>query len=959
MSLSPLDGAPSRHPPQASARTACRPSAQGWPAWLLLPALGWLFLIAPPAAAQTAALSLSLPSSVTAGVDFTLTAVGLDAAGNVVPDFALSSAAALSVDSPAGATLSMPTPVGSAASLRVRVLRAEDNTPLTLRLSDSGLVATATALVAVVATELSFEFIVSASTRNTPINPHHWSYAGPLILKPPVVLYVGEDAATVTAKAVDAEGNEDADAQLGQVSATVAALDGASMPTFTLVATTPVGSIRFTKGDDLSTMRLSGVTPQGLVGATTFAINVLASSLFVTMPARFAINVHFPFDVLATDAYGNVDFDVLGTPQNACATAGSSCSADDLSDQSRSWVHTVGYPGLKLTLRNLYGVGARHYMNVFGVGSDPAYVTPQTFYNNRILLHTQFWPAPQPITNEVHGVSLFKAFEDPDGKIVRISHLLFPSYLELALSTTTVQLDSSFTISVRALDSAGVSAPFFSLEDPSVTQAAGSVSAGSAMPTVLYHHPGDDPGFDQVAVDAAPLPDTDNRLTVRLLGFEDQSTLTLQVRSHTWSGTTVELRVFVPSVVATRLALTAPPVVASGTSFTLVVRAENALGEEDVDYALSSMAAVSASAGTLEQSRSGAGVSLSLSGVADGATVTLTVSDGALTGTVELTVDVEATGLALTAPPVVVSGTSFTLAVRAENALGELDVDYALSSLAAVTASAGTLAEQSRSGAGVMVVLTGVADGDVATLAVDDGALSGSASVMVDVVATRLALTVPPVVVSGTSFTLAVRAENALGELDVDYALSSLAAVTASAGTLAEQSRSGAGVSLSLSGVADGTTVALTVADGLLSGSVELTVDVEARRLSLTAPLVVVSGTSFTLAVRAENALGALDVDYALSSMAAVTASAGTLAEQSRSGSSVELSLSGVADGTTVELTVLDGERGGTVELTVDVAATGLALTAPLVVVSGTSFTLASCALRTRSASWMWTTRCR
>ena len=56
--------------------------------------------------------------------------------------------------------------------------------------------------------------------------------------------------------------------------------------------------------------------------------------------------------------------------------------------------------------------------------------------------------------------------------------------------------------------------------------------------------------------------------------------------------------------------------------------------------------------------------------------------------------------------------------------------------------------------------------------------------------------------------------------MDVDYALSSMAAVTVSVGTLAEQSRSGAGVSLSLSGVADGATVVLMVADGLLSGTV-------------------------------------------------------------------------------------------------------------------------------------------
>ena len=418
---------------------------------------------------------------------------------------------------------------------------------------------------------------------------------------------------------------------------------------------------------------------------------------------------------------------------------------------------------------------------------------------------------------------------------------------------------------------------------------------------------------------------------------------TLTVADGMLLGTAVELTV---DVEAARLALSVPPAVVSGTSFALTVRAENAHGEVDTGYALpaTSTAAVTASAGTLvEQSRSGVGVSLSLSGVADGTTVTLTVADGMLSATAVVSVDVVATRLALTVPPVVVSGTSFALTVRAENAIGELDVDYALSSTATVSASAGTLAEQSRSGAGVSLSLSGVADGTTVTLTVADGMLLGTAvELTVDVVATRLALTVPPVVVSGTSFALTVRAENALGELDVDYALSSTVAVTASAGTLVEQSRSGAGVSLSLSGVADGTTVTLTVADGMLLGTaVELTVDVVATRLALSVPPVVVSGTSFALTVRAENALGETDVDYALSSTAAVTASAGALVEQSRSGAGVSLSLSGVADGTTVTLTVGDGALAGSVVVAQSVVAARLELAASsAIAIVGSSFAL-------------------
>ena len=184
--------------------------------------------------------------------------------------------------------------------------------------------------------------------------------------------------------------------------------------------------------------------------------------------------------------------------------------------------------------------------------------------------------------------------------------------------------------------------------------------------------------------------------------------------------------------------------------------------------------------------------------------------------------------------------------------------------------------------------------------------------------------------------------------------------VVASSGVLAVVSGTTSSLTLRLSGVVDGTTVTLTVADGMLSGTVVVSVDVVATRLALTVPLVAVSGTSFTLSVRAENALGELDVDYALPTTATVSASAGTLAEQSRSGAGVALSLSGVADGAAVTLTVADPGSGlsGTAAVSVDVVAARLALTVPPEVVSGTSFTL-RCAQRTRLARRMWTMRCR
>ena len=121
-----------------------------------------------------------------------------------------------------------------------------------------------------------------------------------------------------------------------------------------------------------------------------------------------------------------------------------------------------------------------------------------------------------------------------------------------------------------------------------------------------------------------------------------------------------------------------------------------------------------------------------------------------------------------------------------------MDTGYALPATATVSASAGTLAAQSRLGAGVVLTLSGVADGAAVTLTVVDpgSGLSGEAAVSVDVVADRLVLSAPPAVVSGTSFALTVRGENAHGEVDTGYALPTTATVSASAGTLAEQSRS-------------------------------------------------------------------------------------------------------------------------------------------------------------------------
>ena len=95
-----------------------------------------------------------------------------------------------------------------------------------------------------------------------------------------------------------------------------------------------------------------------------------------------------------------------------------------------------------------------------------------------------------------------------------------------------------------------------------------------------------------------------------------------------------------------------------------------------------------------------------------------------------------------------------------------------------------------------------------------------------------------------------------------------------------------------------------------------MTVNVVATALTVSAsPDPVVSGQSFTLTVTGVDADGATDTGYSRSAATTVTASVGTLVEESSTATSIDLRLSEVADGADVTLTVTDGSVSGTAEL--------------------------------------------
>ncbi len=119
----------------------------------------------------------------------------------------------------------------------------------------------------------------------------------------------------------------------------------------------------------------------------------------------------------------------------------------------------------------------------------------------------------------------------------------------------------------------------------------------------------------------------------------------------------------------------------------------------------------------------------------------------------------------------------------------------------------------------------------------------------------------------------------------------------ASVGTLVEESSTATSIDLRLSEVADGADVTLTVTDGSVSGTAAVTVNVVATALTVSAsPDPVVSGQSFTLTVTGVDADGATDTGYSRSAATTVTASVGTLVEESSTATSIDLRLSEVAD---------------------------------------------------------------
>jgi hypothetical protein len=331
-----------------------------------------------------------------------------------------------------------------------------------------------------------------------------------------------------------------------------------------------------------------------------------------------------------------------------------------------------------------------------------------------------------------------------------------------------------------------------------------------------------------------------------------------------------------PGVVQ-RLAITAPATATAGQAFPVTVVAQDALNQPVPQYTGTvHFSTTDPSPGVVLPAdytftSADAGSHIFTVTLARAGSQTLTVSDPARSTTVPITVSPgAAAGLTVNAPATVTPGQPFTASVTAIDAQANpvpqytgtvhfsssdtspktvLPADYTFTS-----ADAGTHAFS----------LTLATPGSQTITVTDAGnALRASAATTVNAVLDHLKVTAPSAVTAGQPFTVAIRAEDAAGNLvaqysgtihftstdaspkvvlPADYTLTS-----ADAGTHAFN------VTLATPG---SQTITVTDAANALQATVATTVNAVLDHLKVTAPSAVTAGQPFTVAVRAEDAAG-------------------------------------------------------------------------------------------------------
>ena len=801
-------------------------------------------------------LQLTAPSvPVVLGSTFTLTVTGVDGSGNVDPFYALPSASMLRLVAAPAAVLSLERVGLQQLQARLQSFQGRlDNPPSTATLT---------------VTADGLEGSVVIDIRVAPVA---------LRLALPSEPIVAGTTFTLSVTAHDALGNRQLDYDLNAF----ASLDVEIAPASVSLAwyrdgpdTVRVQLQRLGTGiPTLSTLTLtvrSGVP--ALEGAVAVSPPlVVADQLVVSLVGvgPIVVGTTFTLTVLAQDRFGNIAPD-----------------------------HYIGAttPTLSITPYPEVALSAARVINADQVALA--------------LLE----PVPGPLSLRVRSGALSAA-------LTLTRPLVQATRLALEPAVAAVTVGTTFTLTVTAVDDAGFRDVFYDLRDQALSV--------MSLPTA---------SFEQRLLDA-------QTLELRFLSAPS-STLTLTVGSSTGTDTLLGMAALQLHVVPLRLELQPDRFqVAAGSSFVITVRAVDALGNHSLDFDLrdASLSLSSTPAVPWNARAISANLIEAQAWAGHESTVTLTVSSGGLSGDAMVRVIAPSRlALSVSTPTVVVGVTVVRLAVEAYFANGDADATFSLHlPTLEITASNGAeLVYSVASTNTVLVTLTRAMDNSTVTLTVRTLGLDAAHQLRAQVVATRLALSLedPSIapVLPDTDFVLLVRGEDALGNVDGDFALSATVSAAVSSGTGMVAAGSTARLSdsrlrLQLTEVASAAaTVVLGVLSGGLSGEIELpTLSLPSRlALSVSTSTVVVGVTVVRLAVEAYFANGDVDATFSLHYLPTldITASNGAeLVYSVASTNTVLVTLTRAMDNSTVTLTVRALGLDAAHQLRAQVVATRLAL---------------------------------
>jgi hypothetical protein len=756
-----------------------------------------LLLDVTPAAATRLAVTGS-PPRVTVGADFPVTVAAQDPFGNVDTNFNGSVTLSLA-NNPGGAALGgdlTATAVNGVASFSNLTLDSPGN-GYTLQAASPGLSAATTGPLNVSAPGVATQLVTS---------------------RPPSRVSAGSTFGLDVA-AEDGFGTVDTTFN-GSVTVAGGPLGG----TLTVTAVNGVATFSDLTLDQAGSYALS-VSGSGLA-ATTGPVNVIAdpaTQLVIVGTPTALTGAPFSLTIQAEDPYGNVDPNFNGDATLALgnnpggATLGGTLSLSLSDGMASAFDLTISAPGNGYTLQATSAGLTTGISSPFDVTSDQLVVTTQpaatflagssfgltvsaedgsghvdTTFQGSVAVGLINFGTNSPTLSgtltvtAVNGLATFSglALDQPGFYALSVSSNGLPGAVTNFINVTTatqlqvsdpppdaVTAGAPFAVTVRALDPAGNLDPTFT---GSVTLALANNPGGGTLGGVVTVNAADG---------VAHFPDL--TLSNPAVGY------TLQATSGGLTAATTGPINVLPPGVATRLVMTTPPPagLGAGTSFGLVVQAEDGFGSVDTTFNGSITLDPNNFSGPPISTLGGTPTVTAVNGVAtfsglvldQAGTYSLSVAGAGLPATFTdlMTVTPAAATRLAVVPPGgnVLSGAPFALSVEAEDAYGNVDPTFVGSVTLALASNpgggdlGGTLTVQAVNGVATFSDLAIGGPGSGYSIQATAAGLSAGTSAPFDVTNDQLVVTAQPPdgMTAGTPFGLVVAAEDGSGNLDTSF----------------------------------------------------------------------------------------------------------------------------------------------------------------------------------------------